>query len=369
MSEAQDKSSQTEEASERKLLKAREEGDTWSSREPGHAMAYLSLLAIVALALPYGLPLAAAQAVALLQSAGATVIEAPEDLRRVLGGMFGGVALVLGPALAILMLGGLFSVALSGPLVVSLKRLKPKPSKLNPFSGLKRVFGTGSLVEFVKNLVKLGLIAVLMLMVLRETLDRLMPGALLLPEALPGYMGGAAQKGLGYVVALMVPIVAFDIFWKRMSWLKKQRMSKKDQKDEAKESEGDPLIRARRLEIGRRRARQQIRKAVPEATLVVMNPTHYAVALRYERGRDPAPVCVAKGADLVALQIRDLALAAEVPVLESPPLARALHAVAEIDQPIPEDHWAAAAELVGYVLDLRRRVRRKLPEGTVHVDR
>ena len=128
------------------------------------------------------------------------------------------------------------------------------------------------------------------------------------------------------------------------------------------------MIRARRAEIGRRRARQQIRKAVPEATLVVMNPTHYAVALRYERGRDTAPICVAKGADLLALRIRDLALEHEVPVLESPPLARALHAVVEVDQPIPEDHWAAAAELVGYVLDMRRRVRRKLPDGTRHID-
>lgn len=369
MSEDQDKSSQTEEASERKLQKAKTEGDTWSSREPGHALAYLALLAIIALALPATIPQAVGKASAIFQQAGQIALDSPEDLTRLLAVVIGAAALVLVPALMILMLGSLCAVVLSGPLVVALKRLQPKPSKLNPFSGLKRVFGPSALVDFAKNVVKLGLIAVLMMMVLRAAIDQLLPGGQMLPETQLGYIAAAAVRGLSWVLAIMIPIVVFDIFWKRHSWLKKQRMSKKDQKDEAKETEGDPLIRARRHEIGRRRARQQVRKAVPEATLVVMNPTHYAVALRYERGRDAAPVCVAKGADVMALKIRDIALEHEVPVLESPPLARALHAVAEVDQPIPEDHWAAAAELVGYVLDLRRRIKRKLPDGTLHIDR
>lgn len=360
----EDKDSRTEEASEKKLAKARAEGDSWNSREAGHTMAYLSLLTVVALVAPLTLPAGVQRLALIFDLAPQMQVETAADLRSVMGGFAASIARVMLPALAVMLAGGLISVLLSGPFIVAAKRIQPKASKINPMHGLKRIYSLSNLIEFAKSLVKLLLIALLMMIVLRRAVDQMLPGAAMNPEGLLSYISGFAITGLAWVCAMMLPVLAFDIFWKRREWLKKQRMSKKDQRDEHKESEGDPLIRAKRQEIGRRRARQQLRKAVPEATLVVMNPTHYAVALRYERGVDAAPVCVAKGADVLALKIRDLALEHEVTVLESPPLARALHKVAEIDQPIPEDHWAAVAELVSYVLDLRRRVRRKLPEGT-----
>jgi len=152
--------------------------------------------------------------------------------------------------------------------------------------------------------------------------------------------------------------------WKRYSHNKKQRMTIKEVRDEHKETEGDPHIAARRMQIRRERVRQRISQSVPAATLVVTNPTHYAVALRYVRGVDVAPVCVAKGTDLVAARIRRIAYDSDVPVIESAALARALHATTEIDQVIPEAHWQAVAGLVSFVLDLRGRVRRELPFGS-----
>ncbi|MCB5410883.1 EscU/YscU/HrcU family type III secretion system export apparatus switch protein [Pseudogemmobacter faecipullorum] len=363
----EDKDSKTEEASERKLSKARAEGDSWTSREAGHTLGFLALFVIVALVLPAMLPGAMVSNALLFDLAPMMQIERVQDLRAVMAGFATGVAKILLPVFGVLLAGALISILMSGPFTVSAKRLQPKASKLNPMQGIRRIYSVSNLIEFLKSLVKLVLIAVLLMIALKQAISAILPGAVLLPEQLPGLIGATAFTGLGWVVAMMLPILAFDIFRKRREWLKKQRMSKKEQRDESKDSDGDPHIRARRQQIRQSRLRQRIRDTVPKATLVVMNPTHYAVALRYERGVDPAPVCVALGMDLMALKIRDLALEHEVTVLESPPLARALHAVCEIDRPIPEDHWAAVAELVGYVLDLRRRQRRRLPEGTQHI--
>lgn len=366
MSDTEDKSSKTEEASEQKLRKAREEGKTWSTREPGHALAYLGVLAMIAIVAPATLPGATADLASIFEIGPRFEIDNTADLSAALGRMISGTAKVILPALIVMLVASVCAVVLSGPLVVSAKRIEPKFSKLNPISGFKKVFSVNNLVEFAKSFLKLVLIAILMLFVLRGVMDELLPGSIMLPETLLPHIGAAAQSGLSWVLAIMIPIVIFDIFWKRRDFMSNQRQSKKEQKDEHKDSEGDPQFRARRQEIGRRRIRQNMKKAVPQATLVVMNPTHYAVALRYERGKDNAPVCVAKGTDLIALKIRALAIEHEITVIESPPLARALHAVVEVDTPIPEEHWAAVAELVGYVLDLRRRIRRKLPDGAHH---
>lgn len=178
-----------------------------------------------------------------------------------------------------------------------------------------------------------------------------------------GILQGGAVRVLGLVTTLMVPVAVLDVVWKRLRHLKKQRMTQQEVRDEYKDAEGDPHVAAKRAQIRRQRSRQRIAQSVPTATLVVTNPTHFAVALRYERGVDTAPVCVAKGTDRIAARIRRIAHDNAVPVIESPALARALYATAELDRAIPEAHWQAVARLVTYVFDLRRRIRRKPPEG------
>ncbi|HAQ35273.1 MAG TPA: flagellar biosynthesis protein FlhB, partial [Alphaproteobacteria bacterium] len=136
---------------------------------------------------------------------------------------------------------------------------------------------------------------------------------------------------------------------------KRNRMSRRDVRDELKQTEGDPIIRARLRQIRQDRARRRMMASVPDATVIITNPTHYAVALKYEQGVTAAPICVAKGADAVALRIRELAKANDVPIVEDPPLARALHASVEIDETIPAEHFKAVAKVIGYVLTLAQK--------------
>jgi flagellar biosynthetic protein FlhB len=145
-----------------------------------------------------------------------------------------------------------------------------------------------------------------------------------------------------------------DAVYQRMSWHKRQRMSKEEMKKEHKEQEGNPEIKGRMRQIAHQRLRKRMMAAVPSATVIITNPTHFAVALKYEAGM-PAPICVAKGIDVLALRIRAVATENNVPVIENPPLARALHAAVEIDAEIPVEHYKAVAEVIGYVLRLKRR--------------
>jgi flagellar biosynthetic protein FlhB len=152
-------------------------------------------------------------------------------------------------------------------------------------------------------------------------------------------------------------IAALDYFWQRMRFLKRNRMSKQEIKEEYRQNEGDPAIKAKLRQIRQERARKRMMAAVPTATVVVMNPTHYAVALKYESGKTAAPVCVAKGVDALALRIRAVAEDNDVAVVENPPLARALYAAVEVDDPVPPEHFKAVAQVIGYVLRLQGKLR------------
>jgi flagellar biosynthetic protein FlhB len=148
----------------------------------------------------------------------------------------------------------------------------------------------------------------------------------------------------------MLVITGADWFWQRQRFLSRQRMTKEEVKEDYKQTEGDPHVKARQRQIRVTRARRRMMSAVPTATVVVMNPTHYAVALKYEEGSGEAPQCVAKGMDALALRIREVAEEAGVAVIEDPPLARALFAAVEIDDFIPVAHYEAVAKVIGFVL-------------------
>jgi flagellar biosynthetic protein FlhB len=161
-------------------------------------------------------------------------------------------------------------------------------------------------------------------------------------------------KLLAGVLAIYAFLALGDAVYQRLSWMKRQRMSKRELKEEFKEQEGNPEIKARLRQIRVARLKKRMIAAVPTATVVVTNPTHYAVALKYEKGM-AAPICVAKGVDSLAMRIRAVATENGVAIVENPPLARALHATVEIDDEIPVEHYKAVAEVIGYVLRLRRR--------------
>lgn len=368
MAEQEDDASKTEEATEQKLKKARDKGDVPISKEVGHLLIYGALLVSIGLYLPQQAALGASALGALFDMPATLDIGSGlntiHDLRTILMAPLKQVAIIALGVLGIMLAAAAISGALQGPFVVSTERIMPKFNKISPLSGIKRLAGVNNLVEFGKSFIKLILVGVLVGTIAYSVVDTMMPGAVMLPEYLPGMIGKQATLMLAWIVLLMIPITFADIAWKRYSHAKKQRMSLKEVKDDHKDAEGDPHIKAKRDMIRRQRARLRMQKAVPTATLVVTNPTHYAVALRYVRGKDTAPVCVAKGVDLIAGNIRKLAYEHEVPVIESRDLARALHATCEYDQAIPEAHWAEVAQLVSFVLDLKRKVRRKPPAGT-----
>jgi len=278
----------------------------------------------------------------------------PESAQGLLGMLIMAMAMTLVPLLAALVAFAIIGGMLQGRPAIAWSRIKPKWSKLSPVSGAKRIFGPKAFVEFGKTFAKL--------------IAAVTVGCLVVKPFLPGFdaMVGLDPVGIGslvhnivvavlrVVVVLVAAIAIFDVFYQRHGWLKKLRMSRQEVKDEHKQQEGDPQIKAKIRQIGIQRSRRRMMAAVPKASVVITNPTHFAIALRYDHGAMAAPVVVAKGTDAVALKIREVATEAGVPLVENRPLARALYASADIDRPIPVEHYAAVAEIISYVMKLAR---------------
>jgi flagellar biosynthetic protein FlhB len=266
-----------------------------------------------------------------------------------------GTELIAAVALPFLML---TLAALAGNIVQhrltwSFETLKPKLSKISPARGLKRIFSKQSLANLGKGLVKVVLVGSVLIALMwpeRGRLEALTQSDLsvILPLSL-----SLTLKLLGAVVAMLAVVAAADYLFQYRQWHERQRMSLRELKEEFKQTEGDPAIKGKMKQVRQVRMRRRMIAAVPKAAVVITNPTHYAVALEYERGMD-APVCVAKGVDAMALKIREVAGKHSVPIVENPPLARALHATVEVDQQIPPEHYKAVAEVIGYVMRLRR---------------
>jgi flagellar biosynthesis protein FlhB len=242
-------------------------------------------------------------------------------------------------------------------LVWSAESLKPKLNKISPGAGLKRLFSKQALANFAKGLAKLALLSAVMIAILWPERHRLDTLVTLDPAAILPLTKSLALSVLGSVVAILAFIAAADYLFQYRQWFERQKMSLRELKDEFKQTEGDPMVKGRLRQLRIARMRKRMMAEVPKASVVITNPTHYAVALQYERGMN-APVCLAKGMDAVALKIREIAKQHNIPIVENPPLARALHATVELDREIPTEHYQAVAEVIGYVMRLRRAISR-----------
>ena len=276
----------------------------------------------------------------------------------VLGRIEREVLAVVAIPLVILMIAAIFGNMIQHRLVWSAQPLKPQFSKISPAAGIKRLFSSQALVNFAKGLVKLIVVGAVMTALLwpqRERLEGLVQtdllGTLVLTRSY-------ALEMLGVVVAILFFVAAADYLFQYRQWYQRQKMSVREMKEEFKQTEGDPLVKGKIRQLRVSRMRKRMMAAVPKASVVITNPTHYAVALQYERGMD-APVCLAKGIDALALRIREVAGEHSIPVVENPPLARALHATVEVDEEIPPEHYKAVAEVIGYVMKLRKAVARR----------
>jgi flagellar biosynthetic protein FlhB len=257
----------------------------------------------------------------------------------------------------LLMLAALGGNLIQHQLVWSFEALAPKFSKISPLAGLKRLFSKQALANFAKGIVKLVLVGSVLTALMLPERHRLEGLVRSDPAALLPLVQSLALKLFGAVVAMLAVVAATDYLFQYRQWYERQKMSLRELKEEFKQTEGDPAIKGKLKQVRQTRARKRMMAAVPKATVIITNPTHYAIALQYERGME-APVCVAKGVDALALKIREVAGKHSIPVVENPPLARALHATVEIDQAIPAEHYKAVAEVIGYVMKLRRAVHR-----------
>ena len=263
----------------------------------------------------------------------------------------------IGIPLLMLMLAAIAGNMIQHRLVWSTESLKPKFSKISPGAGFKRVFGKQAIANFFKGLFKLIALGVVMTAVLWPERHRLEAFVHFDPAALMGATTSLTIHLMGAVVAMLAAVAIADYFFQYRQWYERQKMSLQEMKEEFKQSEGDPHIKGRIRQLRMQRAKKRMMQSVPKASVIITNPTHYSVALSYERGMS-APICVAKGVDLMALKIREIAKQHEIPIVENVPLARALYATVEIDDEIPVDHYHAVAEIIGYVMGLKKGMRR-----------
>jgi flagellar biosynthetic protein FlhB len=223
-------------------------------------------------------------------------------------------------------------------------------------AGFKRMFGVEGWINLLKGLAKIAVVGIAIWTQLwpeRTHMEAILSQS---TAAVVGDMGHLLFKVLMTALIALAAIAGLDYFFQRMRFMSRNRMSKQEIKEEYRQNEGDPHIKAKIRQLRHERSRKRMMAAVPTATVVIMNPTHYAVALKYESGQMAAPVCVAKGLDALALRIRALAEESGVAVIENPPLARALHAAVEIDEPVPPEHFKAVAQVIGYVMRLQGKL-------------
>ena len=270
-----------------------------------------------------------------------------------LSSQFFDAALALIPFLGLMVIATLASPMLLHGWLFSTKALAPKFNRLNPFSGIKRMFSTQGLVELVKALGKVGLLGSVAAWLIWSNLDDIFSLGLETPDFAIQHMGDLIGKVFLTISGAMIFIVAIDVPFQIWSHHNKLKMTKEELRQEAKESEGDPMLKARIRAQQREVARRRMMAEIPTADVVVTNPTHYAVALKYSEGKMRAPRVVAKGADEVAARIREMAAEHKVPMLEAPPLARALFRHTELGDEIPATLYAAVAEVLAYVFQLR----------------
>jgi flagellar biosynthetic protein FlhB len=259
----------------------------------------------------------------------------------------------LGIPLLLLALAALAGNVVQHRIVFSAEAVRPQLSRISPLAGARRLFSGQALANFAKGLAKLFLVGTVLVALVWPQRHQLAGLIGVDPAAVLPFTRTLAMQMLGAVVAILAVIAVADYLFQYQQWYERQKMSLREMKEEFRQTEGDPMVKGKLRQLRNARMRKRIIAAVPKASVVITNPVHFAVALQYERGMN-APVCVAKGVDLIARKIREVAEAHNIPVVENPPLARALHATVEIDQEIPAEHYRAVAEIIGYIMRLRR---------------
>lgn len=352
MADDQDDSQKTEDPTEKKLQDSREKGQVPSSKEVNHLfmifaatlivmtvapgmMSKISHLLLKFIEAPHAIPMDQTHLAATLTTLSAQTFQ------------------ILLVPLIMLIVAALLSGLVQTGVLLAPDRLKPKLEKISLLKGAKRLFSSQSVTEFTKGILKLTVVGGIATMVMLPELKSIEQTVSMPLTDVMLLIYWLIIRLLVAVVSIVAFIAAMDFLYVKFKHLRDQRMSRQDIKDEMKQSEGDPHVRQRLRQIRHERAQSRMMAAVPDATVIVTNPTHYSVALKYELHDMAAPMVVAKGVDHMAMRIREVAKEHNVPVVENIAVARALYATVEIDQEVPTEHFKAVAEIISYVMRLK----------------
>jgi flagellar biosynthetic protein FlhB len=351
--DAPEQSSKTEDPSARKLEEARKKGDVVKSQELTTWFMLAGSLLLISMMAPW-------TSISLMDSFKTLMANADQyevggpAFGQFFGALAGDILTVAVVPLAILSIFAIAANLVQHRPLLSTEPITPKLSKVSPIDGFRRLFSSEAILNFVKGLVKIAIVSGIMFYVLWPERDRLEGMITAEPVVIVEIVQDLAVKLFAATLAIITVIAAGDFLYQRNKWWQRQKMTLQETRDEYKQMEGDPHVKARIRQLRMERSRKRMMASVPDATVVITNPTHFAVALKYDKSM-PAPKCLAKGADAVALRIRALAEEHDVPIIENPPLARALFASVDVDETIPTEHFKAVAQVIGFVMRAKDR--------------
>lgn len=361
MSGAQDDTEKSHEPTEQKLLKAREKGEVARSTDLSVAAAYAGIL-VAAVAV-------GAQSLQAMGSVFVVLVDQSHELadlifrgspRPLMGGFLWQMAISAAPWFVVPTAVVLLSILAQRALVFAPSKLKPKISRISINSNAKNKFGRSGLFEFFKSFLKLLLYSACLALFIKAHLPEIVGSIAASPRQVVALLAELCVQFMLIALLIASGLGIIDALWQHKEHRRKNMMSRKELTDEAKEAEGDPYIKQQRRMRGQTIAMSQMMAAVPEADVIIVNPTHFAVALQWDRKPTTAPVCVAKGMDEMAASIREKAQECGVPIHSDPPTARALHAVTEVGEEIQAEFFGPVAVAIRFAEDMRRKARERM---------
>ena len=353
-----DDSEKSFEPTQKKLDDARKKGEIAKSMDVSVAAGYLGLT-IAFLTIGASTITSAGNGLMVLldQASELAPLVFEGDPSTPIGGILMELLFSIAPWFLVPMIAVILSVIAQNAFLVTPSKVAPKLSRINPIGNAKNKFGRSGLFEFAKSFAKLVIYSVCLGFFLNARMAEMASAIQLDPIMVPALLGRLMIEFLMIVIVVAASIAIVDYFWQRAEHIRKNMMTRKEMTDEQKESEGDPHMKQQRRQKGQEIAMNQMLADVPEADVVIVNPTHYAVALKWSRLPGEAPVCVAKGVDEIAAKIREAAQENAVPIHRDPPTARALHAIVEIGQEIPPDQYRPVAAAIRFADAMRQRMK------------
>jgi flagellar biosynthetic protein FlhB len=357
--EDDDKESKTEEPSQRKLEEAVKKGNVVNSKEVNSFFMIFFLTLIVIWVFPVSLTFSAKSLKLLIENAGNIDLD-QGMLGIILPGIINKILLAISPIFLIVIIVAIASSYIQhGEFIFSGEQLKPDITKLSLIKGFKRIFSKKSLVEFVKSFLKVFLVAIFLYFIILSDIKELTQYQNLPIVGIMAHMSSMVNHLLVCVCIIMAALASLDFFYQRFEYYNSLKMSKHELKEEYKQTEGSPEIKQKIRALRREQAQKAIKQTVPTATVVITNPEHFAIALKYEASTMPAPIVVAKGVDFMAQAIKEIANQERIPIVENPPLARGLYKAVKINQEIPMEYYEAVAKIIGYVMSLENSKKNK----------